>query len=232
LKPGLRRSEIRPGNARRLGAVFGNVKKRADPGKIFLLSPASLNGERAKLLLPPTARSETARKIRSPEGAPLEEVFTFVSSLYFRGKLAYARHFAVPPAGFPREGSVLVIAPGIGLVPPDWRIDRERAEILRGTPVDLKCPGYVEPMRQHVRALHDNIPASTPVVLLGSIATGKYVDLLEPVFGERLFFPGIFAGAGDMRRGSLLLRAVREEKELDYVTLAAPRHGRRSRSPA
>jgi hypothetical protein len=208
------------------------VKKRVDagkpPGKIFLLSPASLTGERARQLLAPAARSETARQMRSPEGAPLEEVFTFISSLYFRGKLTYARHFAAPPAGFPREGSVLVIAPGYGLVPPEWRIDPERTEILRNTPVDLRCSAYVEPMRRHLQALHDHIPASTPVVLLGSVATGKYVDLLEPVFGERLLFPGIFAGAGDMRRGSLLLRAVREGEELDYVTLAAPRHARRS----
>lgn len=168
--------------------------------------------------------------MRSPEGAPLEEVFTFVSSLYFRGKLTYARHFAAPPDGFPREGGVLVITPGFGLVPPDWSITLERTEILRSTPIDLKCPGYVDPLRRHLQALHDQIPAATPVVLLGSIATGKYVDLLEPVFGERLLFPGIFAGAGDMRRGSLLLRAAREGEELDYVTLAAPRHGRRPRS--
>lgn len=206
------------------------MRKRDDPGKIFLLSPASLNGERARQLLSPTARSETACKLRSPEGAHLEEVFTFVSSLYFRGKLTYARHFAAPPSGFPPEGGVLVITPGFGLVPPDWTIDRERAEILRTTPIDLKCPGYVEPMRRHLQALRDHIPAATPVVLLGSIATGKYVDLLEPVFGERLLFPGIFAGTGDMRRGSLLLRAAREGEELDYVTLAAPRHGRRTRS--
>lgn len=200
----------------------------ADPCKIFLLSPASLNGERAKLLLSPTARSETARQIRSPEGASLEDVFTFVSSLYFRGKMAYVRRFAAPPPGFPREGSALVIAAGFGLVPPDWRIDRERAEVLRNTPIDLKCPDYVEPMRRHLQTLHANLPASTPVVLLGSVATGKYVDLLEPVFGQRLLFPRLFAGAGDMRRGSLMLRAAREGEELEYVTLDAPRHGRRS----
>jgi hypothetical protein len=199
-----------------------------DPGKIFLLSPASLNGERAKFLLSPTGKSETARQIRSSEGAPLEEVFTFVSSLYFRGKMAYVRRFAAPPPGFPPEGSALVIAPGFGLVPPEWRIDRARAEILRSTPIDLKCAEYVEPMRQHLRTLRENIPVDTPVVLLGSVATGKYVDLLEPVFGERLLFPRIFAGAGDMRRGSLMLRAAREGEELEYATLDAPRHARRS----
>jgi hypothetical protein len=203
------------------------VKKQVDPGKIFLLSPASLSGERARLLLAPEARSEMARQMRSPEGAPLAEVFSFISSLYFRGKLTYARHFAAPPPGFAPEASVLVIAPGAGLVPAEWRLDRERTGLLRGTPVDLAEPAYVEPMRRDLLALHDRIPAATPVVLLGSIATGKYVDLLEPVFGDRLLFPGLFAGAGDMRRGSLLLRAAREEEELDYVTLAAPRHGRR-----
>jgi hypothetical protein len=197
-------------------------------GKIFILSPASLNGERAKLLLSPTGKSETARQLRSPEGAPLEEVFTFVSSLYFRGKMAYVQRFAAPPDCFPKEGGALVIAQGFGLVPPNWRIDRERAEILRGTPIDLKCPEYVEPMRQHLEALRDNLPASTQVVLLGSIATGKYVDLLEPVFGERLLFPRDFVGAGDMRRGSLMLRAAREGQELDYVTLSNPRHSRRA----
>lgn len=198
------------------------------PGKIFILSPASLNGERAKHLLSPTGRSETARQLRSPEGAPLEEVFTFVSSLYFRGKMAYVERFAAPPDGFPKEGGALVIAQGFGLVPPHWRIDRERAEILRSTPIDLKCPEYVEPMRQHLEALRDNLPPETPVVLLGSIATGKYVDLLEPVFGDRLLFPREFVGAGDMRRGSLMLRAARDGQELDYVTLSNPRHSRRS----
>jgi len=199
--------------------VFRDVRTRetagTNPGKIFLLSPASLNGERAKLLLSPGARSETAQRMRSPEGAPLEEVFTFVSSLYFRGKLTYARHFAAPPAGFPPAGSTLVIAPGFGLVPPDWRIDPERTGILRSTPVDLRCAAYVEPMRRHLEALHANIPTATPVVLLGSIATGKYVDLLLPVFGDRLVFPRCFVGIGDMSRGSVLLNEAIERA--DYI---------------
>lgn len=69
---------------------------------------------------------------------------------------------------------------------------------------------------------------SARVVLLGSVATGKYVDLLRPVFGDRLLFPRIFAGAGDMQRGAMLLRAVRENEELEYVNLDAPR--RRART--
>ena len=38
-----------------------------------------------------------ARALRSGEGAPVGEVFSFLSGLYFRGKLAYAEAFARPP---------------------------------------------------------------------------------------------------------------------------------------
>ena len=200
----------------------------ADSGaKVFLLSPASLNGERARQLLSPTARFETAKRYRSRHGVPIEEAFTFLSSLYFRGKITYARHFAAPPESLPEAG-ILVIAPGFGLVPPEWRINRQRIETLRSTPIDLKNPDYCEPMREHAETLRDNLPPSTRVVLLGSVATGKYVDLLLPVFGDRLLFPRAFAGAGDMQRGGWLLRAVREDQELEYVTLDSPRHRRRA----
>jgi len=62
------------------------------------------------------------------------------------------------------------------------------------------------------------------VVLLGSVASGKYLDILLPVFGDRLRFPAIFAGLGDMSRGGLLLRAARADRELEYTSLTAPRH--------
>jgi hypothetical protein len=67
-------------------------------------------------------------------------------------------------------------------------------------------------------------------VLLGSIATGKYVDVLLEVIGERLLFPTDFVGRGDMSRGALLLRAARDGKELIYEPVAgAIRRGRRAR---
>ena len=70
--------------------------------------------------------------------------------------------------------------------------------------------------------------ADARIVLLGSIATGKYVDPLLTVFGERLLFPESFVGRGDMSRGGLLLRATREGTELEYASLAgSERHGRR-----
>lgn len=197
------------------------------PNKIFLLSPASLTGERARQLLSPEAGFDTARRYRSREGVPIEEAFTFLSSLYFRGKIAYAQHFAEPPADLPSSG-VLVIAPGFGFVPEGWHLDAERMETLRRTPIDLKNPAYCEPMRQHAETLKEALPDDTRVVLLGSIATGKYVDLLLPVFGDRLVFPRCFVGIGDMSRGSVLLRAVREDQELEYSTLDVPRHRKRN----
>lgn len=195
--------------------------------RIFLLSPASLTGERARQLLSPEARFDTALRYRTPEGVPIEEAFSFLSSLYFRGKIAYARRFQEPPADLAAAG-VLVIAPGFGFVPEGWRLNPQRMETLRRTPIDLKNPAYCEPMRRHAVMLKEALPDDTRVVLLGSIATGKYVDLLPPVFGDRLLFPRCFVGIGDMSRGSVLLRAVREDRELEYSNLDVPRHKKRA----
>jgi hypothetical protein len=197
---------------------------------VFLLSPASLSGVRAGQLTSKDAGFETAVRFRSAEGVPIADAFSFLSSLYFRGKMAYARRFAAPPPGLgvgtPDDG-ILVIAPGFGLVPPGWRLNRERLAKMR-TPVDLKNPDYCEPLRDHARQLRELMPEPVRVVLLGSVATGKYVDLLAPIFGDDLRFPRIFAGAGDMQRGAMMLRAAREGQELEYVTLDAPR--RRART--
>jgi hypothetical protein len=193
--------------------------------RIFLLSPASTDGVRGRQLTSPRAGFGAAERYRSPEGVTAGEAFSFMSSLYFRGKITYARHFAAPPVhltmGSPDDG-ILVIAPGFGLVPPGWRITGEEMKKLRRTPVDLKSRAYCAPMKRHAAQLRELAPDAW-VILLGSIATGKYVDLLLPAFGERLLFPRDFAGAGDMKRGGMLLRAAREDAELSYVTLAAPR---------
>jgi hypothetical protein len=198
--------------------------------RIFLLSPASTDGLRARQLTSPRAGFGAAQRYRGPEGVAIEEAFIFMSSLYFRGKITYARHFADPPPelslGTPDDG-ILVIAPGFGLVPPSWRITPEEMKKLRRTPVDLKSRAYCAPMKKHVEQLRDLAPDAW-VVLLGSVATGKYVDLLLPTLGDRLLFPRDFAGAGDMKRGGMMLRAAREDRELAYVTLAAPR--RRARA--
>jgi hypothetical protein len=188
------------------------------PAKIFLLSPALLTGARAKQLLSPRAQFPAAQSFRSPQGVPIAEAFSFLSCLYFRGKIAYAKHFAAPPLGWIGTG-IYVITPGFGLVPPEWNVNTARMRQLQQTPVDPKSRAYRVPLQEHAEALAERIgrlDSDTSVVLLGSIATGKYVDLLWPIFQERLLYPCSFAGVGDMSRGALMLRAARSGEELDY----------------
>ncbi len=187
------------------------------PSTFFLLSPANVSGLRARQLKSPRANFEAARMYRSAEGVPIGLAFAFMSALYFRGKIAYALHFA------PIE-NIFVIAPGFGLVPPDWRITPERMKVLQRTEVDARRRNYRKPLERDARALAAKIKPDVQVVLLGSVASGKYVDILLPLFGERLQFPSIFAGLGDMSRGGLLLRAARANRELEYTSLTAPRH--------
>jgi hypothetical protein len=193
--------------------------------RVFLLSPARCDGERAKLLIDPEARSPLAARLREPEGVPLGEVFSFLSSLYFRGKLTYARSFAGPPHG---AAPALVITAERGLVSPDEHVRRD--DLLAFSRVDIAGGDerYLTPLRRDVTALARAIDDSTLVVLLGSVATGKYVDTLLDAFGERLVFPPAFVGRGDMSRGGLLLRQAREGRELDYVPVGgAVRRGQR-----
>ena len=88
--------------------------------RIFLLSPAHCGGTRARQALSPSARFALAEQLRSQDGAQLGDVFAFVSGLYFRGKLAYARRFAaVTDPGNPVVGGgVHVITPTAGLRSP------------------------------------------------------------------------------------------------------------------
>lgn len=207
------------------------MEPRDGLAKLFLLSPASANGIRALRLVSPRAAFAAAHRLRSPEGLPIGEAFSFLSALYFRGKLAYARRFAAAapapaPAATPDGGSILVIAPGFGLVPPEWPLTSMRLRKLARTPVDPARRAYSGPLRRDARDLRERLHPNSAVVLLGSIATGKYLDLLAPIFGDRLLFPRAFVGAGDMRRGSLMLRAARLGEELEYAGLETPRRPR------
>jgi hypothetical protein len=185
--------------------------------RLFLLSPAHCGGERAGLLCSPRARFDLARRVRE-EGAPLGEVFAFLSGLYFRGKLAYARHFGVP----------LVITPDAGLRPPDAPVTLATLRASARVDIHAANPRYRRPLLASARAVAEALPPDSPVTLLGSIASDKYVGALLEVFGPRLTFPAEFVGRGDMSRGGLLLRAVRAGVELDYVPVAgAVRHGPR-----
>jgi hypothetical protein len=186
--------------------------------RIFLLSPANCNGVRAGWILRPQARSELAQRLRNPEGASLAEVFSFLSALYFRGKLSYARAFAHPPV--PSSG-VLLITPTAGLMPDGALV---RMSTLRGfsrVPISVKSRRYRSALLRDVKQLAREIGRDCEVVLLGSIATGKYLDVLNQALGDQLRVPAEFVGLGDMSRGALLLRCVRERRELNYITVAA-----------
>lgn len=192
--------------------------------RVFVLSPAHCGGKRAELLLSGRGRFPLAERLRTA-GAPLGEAFSFVSGLYFRGKLAYSTRFARPPAG---EAPVQVITANRGLLAADTVV---RIEDLREFGcVDIRAgdPRYRGPLERDLARL-----ASIPeleLVLLGSVATGKYVDVLLEAVGEQLLFPPEFVGRGDMSRGALLLRAAREGTELVYAPVAgAVLQGTRSR---
>ena len=193
------------------------------PGRLFLLSPANTSGLRARQLTSPRASFDAAVRYRSEEGVAIADAFAFMSALYFRGKIGYAMRFAQPPPSIDGCG-VYVIAPGFGLVAPDWRLDPPRLRQMSRTPVDVRKSTYRKPLARDAQSVAALLEHDTEVVLLGSVATGKYVDILLPVFGPRLRFPATFAGLGDMSRGGLMLRAVRENRELEYTTLDSPRH--------
>jgi hypothetical protein len=186
--------------------------------RVFLLSPANCGGERAQLLFSTRAAFPLARRLRDGDGVPLGTVMTFVSGLYFRGKLAYAETFGIP----------LVITPDAGLRAADAPVTLATLRASARVDIDAANPRYRRPLEQSARAVASLLKPDDTVTLLGSIASGKYVDVLLGVFGARLTFPADFVGRGDMSRGGLLLRCVRAGRELDYVPVAgAVRHGAR-----
>jgi hypothetical protein len=191
---------------------------------VFLLSPADLAGRRAELLFRPDATPELARRLRDPVGAPLGEVFSFVSSLYFRGKMTYAHAFGRPPA---ETALALVMTAAEGLLPLDEAVTLERLLRWREVAIDARNPDFTGPLCRDAEALERACGAGTRFVLLGSVATNKYVQPLTKVFGDHLWFPPTFLGRGDMSRGALLLRAVREGAELPYLPVEGARLTRR-----
>jgi len=190
---------------------------------IFLLSPADCNGKRAQLIANPAAGFDLARRLHSRAGAPLGDVFAFVSGLYFRGKLAYARAFASQPDG------IMVITPSDGLRHPDTRI--KPADLRRYAAVSIETTNecYRKPLERDLSVLARRLDRDTPVVLLGSLATDKYLEVLRPMLGASLRFPLDFIGLGDMSRGSILLRRAGEGRELKYAVVGDSKLSRAKR---
>lgn len=186
--------------------------------RIFLLSPAYAGGERARMILREQAQFTLARRLRvSSSGVPIAEVFTFLSGLYFRGKIAYANAFARSPRGTP---GVVVITPTRGLIDARTRIRLDDLREFAAVDIHKSDPRYRLPIERDARRLATKLPAQSEVILLGSIATGKYVDVLLASFGDRLRFPAEFVGRGDMSRGGLMLRCAADGQELSYIPVA------------
>jgi hypothetical protein len=186
--------------------------------RVFLLSPARLDGIRARAIFQPKTEGVLAAALRTREGAPIGDVFRLLSGLYFRGKLAYAKRFAFPPVGAAWIGSgALVITANRGLVPAETRVTIEHLEAFAQTDIHEAERAFRVPLLRDARLLHEALHEDDEVVLLGSVAKAKYTAPLLEVFGERLLFPAEFVGRGDMSRGGLLLRATEDATELSYV---------------
>src|ERR1700751_1404977 len=185
--------------------------------RIFLLSPAYAGGERARMILRDQAQFFLARQLRGKSGAPIADVFTFLSGLYFRGKIAYANAFARRARG---TSGVLVITPTRGLIDARTRIHLDDLREFAEVDIHEDDPRYRTPIERDARHLATKLSDQSEVILLGSIATGKYVDVLLANFGDRLRFPAEFVGRGDMSRGGLMLRCAADLQELSYIPVA------------
>jgi len=192
--------------------------------RLFFLSPARLDGARAHIIMRDQAAFDVAIRLRQGK-ATLGEVFSFMSGLYFRGKLFYAKAF-VPPAL--RASRIFIITSGAGLVAADTRVTREEVKKLAGVGIDDENHLYALPLKRDAQELAKTIGPDCLVILLGSVATSKYSGPLTEVFGERLLFPAEFVGRGDLSRGGLLLRAALSGKELRYKPVGrSTQHGSR-----
>jgi hypothetical protein len=197
------------------------------PRQVFLLSPARCDGRRAAMLLRPDAGSPLAERLRAGT-LTLGEAFSFMSALYFRGKLAYARAFAGRDGAEPTS---YIITPTRGLQPPDLLASTALLEEFASTDIAAGGIAYRGPLDRDLERLAGRLPGTTRVVLLGSIASDKYVEALTRALGDRLHFPASFVGRGDMSRGGLLLRSAASGLELEYVRLDAAVSRRGTRPP-
>ncbi len=188
--------------------------------RIFLLSPANCGGKRAALLFNGRAEFDIARRVREQPGAPLGDVFSFLSGLYFRGKLAYAREFENPPPR--RAPGIQIITATDGLYSPGSLVTLRDLERFATVPIDADESRYRYPLERDAGKIAERIGPECQVVLLGSVATGKYADVLLPIFGERLLFPKEFLGHGDMARGAMLLQRAASGVELTHIPVSDP----------
>ena len=199
---------------------------QATSPQIFLLSPAYCGGRRAQILLRPGSGAVLASRLETGT-LTLGEAFAFLSGLYFRGKLTYALAFGRPAR---KHGpGALVITPTRGLVSPDAPVTASLLREFATVDVAADDDRYRVPLERDLLALAADLPPAARVILLGSIASDKYVTFLIRALSGRLHYPPSFIGRGDMSRGGLLLRSARASTELAYDRLEAEtvRRGRR-----
>jgi hypothetical protein len=193
--------------------------------RIFLLSPAHCGGRRAGILMRDGSTLPIARSLH--EGTlTIGDAFSFMSGLYFRGKLAYARAFARNGVG--DVDPILVITPTRGLMPTETVVSMALLQEFAGVDIADGGSQYLDPLERDLGQLAGRLRRDELVVLLGSVATGKYADILTKWLGDRLRYPAPFVGRGDMSRGGLLLRSAAANEELEYAVLRA---GVRPRGP-
>ena len=195
---------------------------------VVLLSPAYCGGRRAAIALRPGSELPLAKKLVEGQ-LDLGSAFSFFSGLYFRGKLSYARRFGTA-FGLGIE-PVQIITPTRGLMSPAERVTADLIREFASVDVSEDDSRYRAPLERDIATLALRLPGRARVVLLGSVASGKYTDVLRPMLGDRLCYPTSFIGRGDMSRGGLLLRCVDSGEELDYEVLTAGMRPRGSRPP-
>ena len=100
---------------------------------------------------------------------------------------------------------------------PDTVVTLSDLRRISSTSIDEKNSHYRLPLDSDLRRLRKMVGNETDVILLGSVATSKYITPITDVFGERLLFPKDFLGRGDMSRGSMLLRCCEQGLELEYL---------------
>src|SRR5882724_13074402 len=193
--------------------------------RVFLLSPARLGGARSSMLLRPDATFELAERLRGGS-VTIGEVYSFISGLYFRGKVAYAAAFANAPSTLP---SATIIVPGQGLVPLETPVTSDQLTAIGSVSIESDNQTFRAALMGDALRIEQVAGSDCSFVLLGSIASDKYTEPLLEVFGERLVFPADFLGRGDMSRGGLMLRAAGSGVELAYIpVVGAIRRGSRA----
>jgi hypothetical protein len=176
------------------------------------------------MLLRPDATFELAERLRRGP-VSIGEVYSFISGLYFRGKVAYVEAFANAPSALP---SSTIIVPGQGLVTLETPVTSDQLAAIGSVSIESDHQAFRTALVRDALRIEQHAGPECTFVLLGSIASDKYTEPLLEVFGERLVFPADFVGRGDMSRGGLMLRAAGSGVELDYIPVAgAVRRGSR-----